>query len=284
MNRITVNSPAKINFGLKVVEKRDDGYHNLETIFYPLLLSDRLSFEISDKYDISSNSEVLNNMKENLIFKAIKIIEKKKEIELKVRVFVKKFIPIGGGLGGGSSNAASTLKAINNLFNLELSNEELLSLALELGSDVPFFLNPYPSYAEGRGEKLFQINLEIPYPILIINPGINISTRWAFERIKPTKSQFSLQEIFKESKIDFDRMKKYVTNDFEPIVFKEYPQIENIKKELYEKGSRFALMSGTGSTVYGIFSNLQKAYWAEEDFKETNFTYLNNPLEKGSIT
>jgi len=284
MEEIKVESPSKINIGLNVVEKRDDGFHNLQTVFYPLLLSDKLSFQKSNKLELNSNTDFLNNLDNNLIIKAIRILENKTGVEIKVKIFIEKFIPIGGGLGGGSSNAATTLKAINRLFKLGLSYENLITLSLELGSDVPFFLNHNPAYAESKGEKLFPLNLEIQYPIVIVNPGINISTRWAFERVTPEKAKQNLRAIVDTQKIDFHNMKTYVKNDFEPVVFKEYPLIEKIKSDLYEKGAQFALMSGTGSTVYGIFSNLQKANWAEEHFKPFYFTYLNNPFDKGSIT
>ncbi|MGB5288358.1 MAG: 4-(cytidine 5'-diphospho)-2-C-methyl-D-erythritol kinase [Ignavibacteriaceae bacterium] len=284
MEKIEIESPSKVNIGLNVIEKRDDDYHNLETVFYPLLLSDNLTFQKSNQFAFLSNSEILNKLDNNLITKAIRLLEKKIAIEIKVSIFIKKIIPFGGGLGGGSSNAAATLKAINKLFQLELSNEYLVEIALELGSDVPFFLHPIPSYAESRGEKLFPINFEIQYPILIVNPGINISTSWAFERVKPLRPEYNLRGVFDEQKIDFNIMKSYVKNDFESIVFKDYPQIKKIKEELYEKGAKFALMSGTGSTVYGIFSNLQKAFRAEEYFRQSYFTYLNNPFDKGSIT
>lgn len=284
MEKIEIESPSKINIGLNVVEKRSDDFHNLETVFYPLLLSDRLSFQRSTQFDFLSDSELLNNLDENLILKAIRLLEKKTGIDIKVNISVEKLIPIGGGLGGGSSNAAATLKAVNRLFQLELSYNNLVDIALGLGSDVPFFLNPNPSYAESRGEKLYPINFEIHYPILIVNPGINISTRWAFERVIPKRAEHNLRGLIDKQRIDFNILKTYVKNDFEPIVFKEYPQIEKIKKEFYEKDAIFALMSGTGSSVYGIFSNLQKAFWAEEYFKQSYFTYLNNPFAKGSIT
>ena len=284
MDKIIVEAPSKINIGLNIIQKRVDGYHNLETLFYPIILSDRISFQKSDRLEFHSDSEFLNKLDENLILKAVRLLEKKKDIELKVKIYLEKLIPIGGGLGGGSSNAASTLKAINKLFKLELSYENLLILCLELGSDVPFFLNPNPSYAESRGEKLHHINLEIQYPILIVNPAINISTSWAFAKVKPEKTRHNLREFINSRRIDFEILKANVKNDFEPIVFEEYPQIERIKKDLYDKGAQFSLMSGTGSTVYGIFSNLQKAIRAEEYFKQSYFTFLNNPFDKGSIT
>jgi 4-diphosphocytidyl-2-C-methyl-D-erythritol kinase len=201
-----------------------------------------------------------------------------------VDIFIDKKIPIGGGLGGGSSNAAITLKSVNKFFNLELDNTILSKLALKLGSDVPYFLNPVPSFAESRGEILSSLPLEIQYPILLVNPGIKVDTKWAFSKIKPKLPEKNLKEIFGSGIPDFDVLRDYVKNDFEEIVFNEFPELQQIKSELYKQGAQFALMSGTGSTVYGIFTNLQKAEWAEENFKQKYFTFLNNPFLKGSIT
>ena len=284
MDKIVVTSPAKINLGLNVIKKRVDGFHDLETVFFPLQLSDIITFAKVDKTMFNSTSVILNKLEDNLILKAKSLLEKKIGKEFHLKIFLEKNIPIGGGLGGGSSNAAATLKAINKLFNLELKNNDLFEYALTLGSDVPYFLNPVPIYAESKGEILHPINLELPYPILVINPGINISTRWAFSLIQPEAPINKLSELIKVGITDLDKLKSLVKNDFEPIVFKKYPQIKKIKEELYIMGAKFALMSGTGSSVYGIFSNLQKAYWAKEYFKQNNFTYLNNPFTKGSIT
>jgi len=283
MEELKVESPSKINIGLNVVEKRKDGFHNLQTVFYPLLLSDKLTFQKSVKLELNSNSKTLKELNDNLILEAIKLIENETGLKIKVKISLEKNIPIGAGLGGGSSNAAVTLKAINQLYKLKLDYKNISDLALKLGSDVPFFLSAVPSYGESRGEKLIPLNLEIQYPILVVNPGINISTRWAFEKIIPSKPDYNLIKLL-SGKLDFTEIRNHVKNDFEPIVYKEYPVIEKIKKDLYEKGANFALMSGTGSTVYGIFSNLQKALYAEEYFKQSYFTFLNNPFDKGSIT
>ena len=284
MDKITVDSPAKINLGLNVIRKRDDGYHDLETIFIPLLLSDKITFSKSNEFSFQTDSELLNQLKDNLILKAIRLLEDFAERKFVLDIFVEKVIPIGGGLGGGSSNAATTLKTVNKMFHLGLSYQELSKLALELGSDVPYFLNPVPSYAESRGELLYPLNIEIPYPILIVNPRIKIDTSWAFARIKPLKPIMNLRKLLEDGITDFDKLKNNITNDFEEVVFKEFPLLKQIKEELYNQGAEFALMSGTGSTVYGIFSNLQKAFWAEESFKQKYFTFLNNPFMKGSIT
>ena len=283
MEEIKVESPSKINIGLNVVGKRNDGFHNLQTVFYPLLLIDKLTFQKSDKLKLTSNSKKIKEINDNLILEAIKSIEDETGLKIKVKISLEKNIPIGAGLGGGSSNAASTLKAIKKLYELKLDYKKLSELSLKLGSDVPFFLSAVPSYAESRGEKLIPLNLEIQYPILVVNPGINLSTRWAFEKIIPSKPNCNLVQLL-SGKLDFTEIRNQVKNDFEPIVFKEYPRIDKIKKDLYEKGANFALMSGTGSTVFGIFSNLQKALSAEEYFKQTYFTFLNNPFDKGSIT
>ena len=284
MDKITVDSPAKINLGLNVIKKRDDGYHNLETIFIPLLLSDKITFSKSNEFSFRTDSDLLNQLNDNLIIKAIRLLEDFTDRKFVQDIFVEKIIPIGGGLGGGSSNAATTLKTINKLFNLGLSYQELSKFAIELGSDVPYFLNPVPSYAESRGELLYPLNIEIPYPILIINPRINIDTAWAFKKIKPSKPIKNLREIFQQGLPDFNTLKTNIKNDFEEVVFREYPELKQTKDELYNQGAEYALMSGTGSTIYGIFSNLQKAYWAEEYFKQNYFTFLNNPFTKGSIT
>jgi 4-diphosphocytidyl-2-C-methyl-D-erythritol kinase len=284
MDTLIVESHAKINMGLNVIRKRDDGYHDLETIFLPLMLSDKITFTKSENLLLQTDSKQLNALTDNLILSAIKLLERQTNKTICVNLQVEKIIPIGGGLGGGSSNAATTLKVINKMFGLGLDYNILSSIALKLGSDVPFFLNPVPSYAESRGEILNPLNLEIPYPILIINPRIKIDTAWAFKRIKPISPVMNLRQIFQESMNDFDKLKSYVRNDFEEVVFNEFPLLKQIKEELYKQGAKFVLMSGTGSTVYGIFSNLQKAYLAEEYFKQKYFTYLNNPFTKGSIT
>jgi len=284
MTKLVVESPAKINLGLNVVAKRNDGFHDLETIFIPIMLADKITFQQSNELRFDSNSELLNQDKENLIFRAIELLEEQTKRNISLNITLEKNIPLGAGLGGGSSNAVTTLKSVNKMLKFELSYSELSEMALKLGSDVPYFLNPVPAYAESRGEILSSINLEIPYPILLVNPGFKIDTKWAFSKIKPATPERNLKEIFKDGLTDFDNLKNYVRNDFEEVVFKDYPELKQIKSELFNQGAQFALMSGTGSTVYGIFSNLQKALWAEDYFNKNYFTYLNNPFIKGSIT
>ena len=285
MKKITKKSPAKINLGLYVLNKRNDGFHNIKTIFYPLLLADEICFEKSNKLSISSNSDQVNKLETNIVQKTIEIVEKKLKKNLKLKIFIDKKIPLGAGLGGGSSNAASALKAMNALYDLKLNYETLADIAIEIGSDVPYFLNPVPSVAELRGEKIVPISLEINYPILIVNPGFVIPTKWAFNKLTMQKSKRNYFDELTKGHLDFDKMKSGIQNDFESLVFATYSEISDIKKDLYDLGAEFALLTGTGSTVFGIFSNLRRAYLAEDYFnRKKYFTYLNNPFQMGSIT
>ncbi|MBT8379809.1 MAG: 4-(cytidine 5'-diphospho)-2-C-methyl-D-erythritol kinase [Ignavibacteria bacterium] len=285
MEKIIKKSPAKINLGLRILEKRNDGYHNIETIFYPLLLTDDISFEKSDFLKITSNVEKVNKLEKNLIKTAVEILEQKTGKQIHLNIFLDKNIPLGAGLGGGSSNAATTLRALNEMYNFDLTYGVLSELALKIGSDVPYFLNPIPAYAESRGERIEPVSLEINYPLLIVNPGIEISTKWAFENLSPRKSNQNELKGLASGNLDFKKLKSILENDFENLIFSKYPKVKEIKKEFINHGAEFALMTGTGSSVFGIFSNLQRANFAAEFFQQKKyFTFLNNPFQAGSIT
>ena len=284
MNKIVLKSPAKINIGLNIIRKRKDGYHNLETVFYPLLLNDILTFEKADDTILESNSTEINSLKTNLILTAIELLENITNQKLNVKIDLEKNIPIGAGLGGGSSNAAATLKALNQLFKLNLNFDKLSETALQLGSDVPFFLDAFPCFATSRGEIRKNIKLSLSQPILLVNPGIHISTKWAFENLKLTAHKKSLKELCLQNSITIEDIKEYASNDFENIIYKKYPEIKSIKDKLESSGADFVSMTGTGSTVYGVFSNLQQARWVKDDFSEDYFTYINYPVNQGSIT
>jgi len=284
MDKITLNSPAKINIGLRIIGKREDGYHNIQTIFYPLLLADVLSFEKNDKTILETNSDELKKTKGNLIIKAKDILENYAREKMNVRINLKKNIPLGAGLGGGSSNAAVTLKSLNTLYNLNFNYEILSKLALIIGSDVPFFLDPVASFATSRGEKIKNIPLSLSNPILLVNPGINISTKWAFDQVKVSRDTNTFERLSNLEVVKIEDIKQSATNDFEDIVFNAYPEIRIIKEELYTYGATFVLMTGTGSTLYGIFSNLQKAKLAQDHYQNRYFTFINYPVNKGSIT
>jgi len=278
MEEISYKSFAKINIGLNVISKRADGYHNLETIFYPLKLHDTLTIKKSDKLRFYSNTEITISTEDNLIIKAIKLLENFTKVKFNVNISLNKVIPIGAGLGGGSSNAAFTLKALNELFDLKISNQNLIKLALMLGSDVPLFLFPLPAYAESRGEILYKIQLNIKSPILIVNPGIHISTKLAFSRIKPHKPEQNIKEIIETYPSNYKKWNELITNDFEKIILEEYAELKEIKNHFLEFGSDFCLMTGTGSTFYGIFTNPLKLEQAEKFFINKNyFVYIETP-------
>ena len=278
MNKIVVKSPAKINIGLNVINKRDDGFHNIETIFYPLNLFDEIEIIQSKKFTFKSNDSNLNKDKSNLIIRAKKLLEEKLNIQLSVEIYLNKNIPIGAGLGGGSSNAAATMIALTKLFNLQIDTKHLFRLALQLGSDVPFFLNPVTSFAESRGEVLVPINLKLKKYLVIVNPGIHISTKWAFGLITLIQPKISLQVPIRKSTVEIGELISIASNDFEKIVFNHFPEIREIKDKMLEFNAVFSMMTGTGSTVWGIFDDEEAANKTELYFKGKNyFTYIQQP-------
>ena len=267
MNKLIIKSCAKINLGLNIIRKRNDGFHDIETIFYPINLFDELTFEKSDSFQFISNNKALDSDSDNLIYKAKKVLESITEKKINAKVSLKKNISIGAGLGGGSSNCAVTLLSLNELLQLNINENDLRKIALQLGSDVPFFLNPKPSFASSRGEILKEIDFKIDSPVLIVNPGIHVSTKWAFENLKLKEKKFSLEDIIEKHEFHNQVFKDKISNDFEELVFNKYPKIKNIKNKMYELGALFSLMTGTGSTVFGIFDNIENAINAKNNFK-----------------
>lgn len=274
MKTIVIKSPAKINFGLNIVAKRDDGFHNIETLFYPIELHDVITFEKTAKFSFTCNNDQIQNDENNLVVKAVRLIEQLVKKEIAVSIDLEKNIPLGAGLGGGSSNAAQTLLSLNELFKLKISGGLLNETALQLGSDVPFFLCPVPSFATSRGEILSPIEFEITKPILLVNPGIHISTKWAYENITPKKPEFSLTELRSYIANDFISLNGKVVNDFENIAFAAHPQLAEIKNVMFDFKAEFVLMSGSGSTMFGIFPENDSAQNALHHFSKTYFTYL----------
>ncbi|MBL1211916.1 MAG: 4-(cytidine 5'-diphospho)-2-C-methyl-D-erythritol kinase [Ignavibacteriae bacterium] len=274
MKSIQIKAPAKINIGLSITSKRDDGFHNLETLFYPIHdLFDMLKFEVDSHFSFKSNDPALTDDESNLIVRAKQILEKVTNKKLSVKIYLQKNIPSGAGLGGGSSDAATTLVCLNEMFNLGLNFDTLANLALELGSDVPFFLRAKPAIGKSRGEKLTLIDLEITKPIMIVNPNIHVSTKDAFSNIVPSKPKFSYENLVPRIN-DFSFLKENVKNDFEENLFKLFPEIESLKNMFYANGAEFALMTGTGSTVFGIFNSLQDAESAKEIIPNEFFTFI----------
>lgn len=248
-----VNFPnCKINLGLKVISRREDGYHNLETIFYPLPFYDALEIIQKNKEPSELICYGINvgETEDNLCFKAYALIKRDYSLP-PIEMHLLKSIPMGAGLGGGSSDAAFTLMLLNKKFALQIPQERLFEYAFQLGSDCPFFLLNKPALATGRGEILKELDLSLKgYFLKLVFPGIHISTSDIFKHVKPSSNSESLQSVV-NSPISF--WKNRFKNAFEEIVFQMYPEIEEIKDQLYKDGALYTSMTGTGSTVFGIF-------------------------------
>lgn len=245
---------AKINIGLNITEKRSDGFHNIETVFYPIGLSDILEINISDKIKFENTGLTVENKKleNNLCYNAYESLKKDFSFD-SIEIHLHKIIPFGAGLGGGSADASFTLKALDSLFELRLNNKTLLNYAEKIGSDCPFFVLNKPAFASGKGNELTAIDLNLKGNFLgLVHPGIHVNTTKAYSKIKPNKQSESLSELIFQP---INKWKELIKNDFEDSVFKEYPEIENIKNKLYDLGALYASMSGSGSAVYGIFKN-----------------------------
>lgn len=244
---------AKINIGLDILKKRDDGFHEIETVFYPIPLKDALEIVEGENNTISFEQTGLtvdSNEGNNLCEKALNLLSSKHKIPA-IKMHLHKVIPMGAGLGGGSSDASFTLKTINELFSLNLSNEQLKNTAAQLGSDCPFFIENKPMMAKGRGELLQKIDLSLKgYFLVLIHPSVHISTPQAYGMIKPAIPELSLYEKINHP---IEKWKDYIKNDFEKPIFKQYPELKTIKEQLYESGASYASMTGSGSALFGIF-------------------------------
>ena len=245
---------CKINLGLHILNKREDGFHNLETVFYPVDLKDALEIIPAPNSTIEfsgSGLTVEGKEADNICIKAYQLLKRDFPQLPVIKMHLHKAIPMGAGLGGGSADGAFTLQVLNKKFNLRLSVQQIIDYALQLGSDCPFFVINKPCYATSRGELLEGINITLAdYKIVIINPRIHINTGWAFSKIIPVVPKKSIQEIILQSILTW---KDELINNFENPVFEKYPEIKNIKEELYNMGAVYAAISGSGSTVYGIF-------------------------------
>lgn len=246
---------AKINLGLNIIVKRADGYHEIETVFYPVGLKDALE---GIKAGLgpgvqftSSGLAIAGEANHNLCVKAYQLLQNDFPSLSSVQLHLHKAIPMGAGLGGGSADGAFTLLLLDQLCGLNLSKEQLIHYALQLGSDCPFFILNKPCLATGRGELMKEIELDLShYQFAIINPGIHVSTASAFSQIKPGKPARAIADIIS---IPVPQWKELLVNDFEKTVSQTHPEITAIKQELYHKGAVYASMTGSGSTVFGLF-------------------------------
>lgn len=247
---------CKINLGLNILRKREDGFHDLETVFYPLPWTDALEI-IRDPNDsgtvtFSASGLVIDGKEEdNLCVRAWHLLKKDFPQLPAIKLHLHKDIPMGAGLGGGSSDGAFTLKLLNEKFELNIPDPVLINYAASLGSDGPFFIQDKPCFATGRGEILEPVEADLSaYHILMVNPGIHVNTGWAFSQLSPALPTKKISTIIRQP---METWKQELVNDFEGPVVHQYPAIGRIKSSLYKMGALYAAMSGSGSTVYGIF-------------------------------
>jgi 4-diphosphocytidyl-2-C-methyl-D-erythritol kinase len=247
--------PCKINLGLSIISKRADGYHDLETCFFPVPWLDILEIIPADTFSFNATGDViLGPPEQNLCVKAYQLLKKDFDL-LPVKIHLHKIIPSGAGLGGGSSDAAYTLRLLNDVFSLKLSQEVLIQYASRLGSDCAFFVQDKPMLGKGRGELLTPITLTLKGKFLVVTkPDIHVSTADAFAGIVPHVPSYSIHEIV--TTYPAERWSGMLKNDFEDSVFKKYPVLQSIKEKLYARGAMYASMSGTGSSLFGIFDKV----------------------------
>lgn len=278
---------AKINLGLNVVERRPDGYHNLETVFYPVHITDALELTMMNtKFPSSVDCDInVTNIKtkgdeqlqsvmslcstDNLVVRAYQLLKQDFSQMPRVHAHLWKGIPTQAGMGGGSSDCAYTIRLLNEMFTLGLSEQQMMNYAARLGADCAFFILSRPAYAEGIGEKLQPISLDLGnYYIGVVRPDIPVSTKEAFSLIKPQRPPKCCRDVVMQP---VETWRDELTNDFEKSVFALYPEIEAIKQQLYDLGAVYAAMSGSGSSVFGIFRNEIEI---KEHFPKEMFTYF----------
>ena len=267
---------CKINLGLRVPSKRQDGYHNIETIFYPIPLTDVLEAirqheSVNQSVSFSfSGLPISGKEEDNLCIKAYYLLKEKFPELPPIQAHLHKVIPMGAGLGGGSSDGAFMLRLLNQLFSLQLSDEALCEYALKLGSDCPFFIHNSPCYAEGRGELLEPLSLSLKdYQIALVYPALHVSTAMAFSELNRNTTPIEYSNYLKDIiRLPITEWKDELVNEFEIPVMKQFPEIAEIKSTLYDAGALYASMTGSGSTVFALFD---KSATFEPDFSDSYF-------------
>jgi 4-diphosphocytidyl-2-C-methyl-D-erythritol kinase len=247
---------AKINLGLNIVEKRTDGYHNLETVFYPVPLEDALEVIVAERAEgvtLSQTGIVLaGDSEDNLVVKAYRLLEREGYRMPAVDIFLHKGIPSGAGMGGGSADATFMLRLLNTNFSLGISDELLENYSSRLGADCAFFVKNQPTFAEGIGDVFSPVRVSLKgYRIVIVKPDIFVSTREAFSKVTPRRAVLSPREVVQRP---VEEWRELLHNDFETSVFAIHPEIGKVKQQLYDAGAVYASMSGSGSSLFGLFA------------------------------
>lgn len=263
---MTVFPIAKINLGLNVVERRPDGYHNLQTVFYPVPIKDALevqqmdaSFPSENPCDLKvTNIQIEGNEQRNLVVRAYNLLKKDFPEMPRIHAHLWKAIPTQAGMGGGSSDAAYMILLLNNMFSLGLSQEEMVSYAAQLGADCAFFIISHPCYAEGIGEQLYPIDIDLKgWNLCIVRPDIPVSTKEAFSLIHPHHPAYHCRDVVKQP---VETWEGRLVNDFEESVFALHPEIGGIKEKLYKIGASYAAMTGSGSALFGLFKDIPEQF------------------------
>jgi len=278
---------AKINIGLNILQKRSDGYHNLETIFQQVDIADTIQLAVDDapksRITVSTTEKTLPVDESNLAYRAAVAFLEKAGLKKKINIHIKKKIPIGAGLGGGSGNAATVLLLLQKLTNT-LTPENLMAIGTKLGADVPFFIEGGCSYATGIGDELTPIRICRNFHVFIVVPSNRISTKWAYDnyRIHLTKCQNSVKlSSFITNAENDSRWRDIVRNDFEPLIFSKFSEMKAIKEKMYSAGAFYASISGSGSAVYGLFCDKEMAFKCGELFRFCDSAFLASPVQWG---
>ena len=259
------SAPAKINLGLHIIHRRADGYHDLVTVFHPIGWADRITVSPAENISMTCTDATLSCGEDNLVIQAARLLQKVARIDQGASFHLEKILPRGAGLGGGSSDAATVLRMLCNLWELDDATIALKSLALKIGSDVPFFLHGQTAYAEGRGEQLTPMaDYVFPFSLAVVVPPIHISTAWAFQQVNVSgMNPPNLIEVVRSN--DLDRWRCELVNDFEKPVYSQWPIIQEVKSSLLRSGAGFASLTGSGAGVYGIFESKEDAEEAAEE-------------------
>ncbi len=268
MNITKVKAFAKINLGLQVLGKRPDGFHDINTVFARTSFCDELSFMLSSTLSVRCSVDLGISQESNLVYKAADLLRNHvNNPTLGADIYISKNIPSGAGLGGGSSDAATALLTLRDLWNIKISDEELSKIALRLGSDIPYFLQPGTATGLGQGEQLDYFDYVLPYTTVLIFPGIHVSTAAAYQSLIRENKDYPLidfQTILMKSIDNGKILKENIINDFEEPVFDSHPELTAIKAQLYADGAVLSLMSGSGSTIFGLFEDRTAAVAATE--------------------
>jgi 4-diphosphocytidyl-2-C-methyl-D-erythritol kinase len=258
---LTFSAHAKINFGLFILERRPDGYHNIETVFHRIDLSDEIELLRSPEIRVVTTDPDVPSNERNICYKAAQILRHQLGVKEGVTITLRKNIPVGAGLGGGSADAGALLRELPGFWGRSIEEPALQQIALQLGSDVPYFLNPGSALARGRGELLDYFTLDIPYTIQVCYPHIHVSTAWAYANVKPDANapQLDLRGLLLHGLKTPARLVRELRNDFEPVVFRHWPEILGVKEAMLRCGAQYASMSGSGSAVFGLFSKMDDA-------------------------